>query len=325
MSAAIIGADRLRALLSFEDLIEPVSRAFQQSSAGKADNQLILLFPLPDRTRGDVYVKTGTLEGQAVYIVKVSPWFAANVECGQPQGGFIAVCDSQTGHTLALLDDQHYLSDIRTAAAGALAARMLAPQRVEAATVIGSGIQAYWQVMALYRERPFATLHVWARDGVKAEALAARLASELPDARIDVVADIEDAIRSADVILTATSSRDPLIRGEWLRPGQHITAVGADDPTKCELDTTALRVGRVFVDAIDSTLANGDVHRAIVSGGYAPEDIEGEIGDLLSRRRAGRRSPQDITIAKFVGIGAQDLVTAQCAIERLCLGSGASS
>src|SRR5262252_4168622 len=127
MTVAIVGADELRRHVFFEDLIEPVSRALQQSSAGEADNGLIVAFPLADRTRGDVYVKTGTLRGHSVYIVKVSPWFAANVERKQPQGGFIAVFDSETGHTRALLDEQHYLSDIRTAAAGALGARVLAP------------------------------------------------------------------------------------------------------------------------------------------------------------------------------------------------------
>jgi ornithine cyclodeaminase len=314
----------LRALLSFEDLIEPVARAFEQSSAGKADSQLIVLYPQPDRASGDVYVKTGTMEGSSVYIVKVSPWFAANLELGQPQGGFIAVCDSRTGHSLAFLDDQHYLSDIRTAAAGALAARLLAPPRVEAATIVGSGVQAYWQALALYRERPFAILRLWARDRAKAEALAARLAGRLPDATIEIATDIEAAVRSADVIVTATSSREPLIRGEWLRPGQHITAVGADDPIKCELDASVLRAGRLFVDAIEASTANGDVHRAIASGGYAAENVEGEIGDLLSGHRAGRRSPLDITVAKFVGLGAQDLAAAQCAIERLGLGGGAA-
>ena len=98
-----------------------------KSSAGFADNGLVGMFPLERRDRGDVYVKTGTLLGHSVFIVKVSPWFAANVERGDAQGGFIGVFDSQPGHTIALLNEEHYLSDIRTAAAGALAARALAP------------------------------------------------------------------------------------------------------------------------------------------------------------------------------------------------------
>jgi ornithine cyclodeaminase/alanine dehydrogenase-like protein (mu-crystallin family) len=122
-AARVIAAEQIRAVIGFPDLVEPVSRAFQASTAGKAANGLIVMFPALDPKEGDVYVKTGTLAGHSIYIVKVSPWFRANLDSGQPQGGFIAVCDAETGHTLAILDDQHYLSDIRTAAAGAVAAR----------------------------------------------------------------------------------------------------------------------------------------------------------------------------------------------------------
>ncbi len=150
----IIDAESIRASVTFEDLIEPVSRAFEESSAGLADNGLIVMFPAERRELGDVYVKTGSLRGHDVYIVKVSPWFSSNVESGQPQGGFVGVFDSRTGRTLALLNEEHYLSDIRTAAAGAVAARMLAPSAVGTAAVLGAGVQAYWQPLALYQGAP---------------------------------------------------------------------------------------------------------------------------------------------------------------------------
>ena len=129
--------------MSFEDLIEPVSRAFAESSAGLADNGLVVMFPAERSELGDVYVKTGSLRGHDVYIVKVSPWFRSNVERGLPQGGFVGVFDSRSGQTLALLNEEHYLSDIRTAAAGAVAARALAPAEVGTAAVLGAGVQAY--------------------------------------------------------------------------------------------------------------------------------------------------------------------------------------
>ena len=316
MSVPIIAAEWLRSRLSFEELIDPVAHAFDASSAGKADNGLIVLFPLTDRRRGDVYVKTGTLAGAPIYIVKVAPWFAENAEQAEPQGGFLAVFDSRTGRTLALLDDQHYLSDIRTAAAGALASRWLAPASVRSASVLGSGVQAYWQTLALYRERQFETLQVWARDAAKATALAARLAARLPGVDVCCESDLRRAVEMSDVLLTTTLSREPLVRGDWLRPGQHVTAVGADDPTKCELDSAALRRSRVFVDSIDAAAANGDVHRAIAAGTYRRDEIASEIGDVIAGRRIGRRSPDEITIAKFVGIGAQDLAAARLAVEK---------
>jgi len=313
----MVSAESIRASVSFEDLIEPVSRAFAESSAGLADNGLVVMFPAERSELGDVYVKTGSLRGHDVYIVKVSPWFRSNVERGLPQGGFVGVFDSRSGQTLALLNEEHYLSDIRTAAAGAVAARALAPAEVGTAAVLGAGVQAYWQPLALYRERPFATLAICARSPQKAERLKARLSSKLPDVEIHCSTDIERTVRSADVLITATLSREPLVQGAWLHDGQHITAVGADDPNKSELDATALQRARVFVDARDTAEANGDVHRAIRAGRYSIGDVAGELGEVISGRVAGRTSDGDITVAKLVGIGAQDLVAAEVTLAKL--------
>jgi ornithine cyclodeaminase/alanine dehydrogenase-like protein (mu-crystallin family) len=312
-----VNADELRAHVRFEDLIEPISKAFQESSAHLAENGLVVMFPGENAATGDVYVKTGTLRGHTVYVVKVSPWFAANVALGRAQGGFIGVFDSRTGHTLAILNEEHYLSDIRTAAAGSLAARALAPTNVRTAAVLGAGVQAYWQPQALYRERPFETLLIWARNRDRAEDLKARLAVALPEVAIHVESDIESTVTRADVLITATLAREPIVRGEWLHAGQHITAVGADDPTKCELDVMALKRARVFVDSLDTTVANGDVARAVREGHYAIDEVSAELGEVLAGRSAGRVSGRDITIAKFVGIGAQDLVAAEVSLNRL--------
>jgi ornithine cyclodeaminase/alanine dehydrogenase-like protein (mu-crystallin family) len=313
----IVDAETIRASVGFDDLVEPMSMAFQESSSGLADNGLIVMYPEEHRELGDVYVKTGTLRGHDIYIVKVAPWFRANIERGLAQDGFVGVFDSHSGQTLAMLHDEHYLSDIRTAAAGAVAARALAPAAVDTAAVLGSGVQAFWQPLALYRERPFRTLVIWARSAEKAEQLKTRLSCELPDVEIRCSADIEGTVRTADVLITATLSREPLVSGEWLRAGQHITAVGADDPNKCELDAAALRRARVFVDARDTAAANGDVHRAIRAGLYSIGDVAGELGDVVSGRVTGRPSDDDITIAKLVGIGAQDLVAAEVTLANL--------
>lgn len=313
----LISADELRAIIGYEDLIEPVSLAFQRSSAGKADNGLIVLFPATTPKDGDVYVKTGVLHGHDHYLVKVSPWFAENLATGAPQGGFMAVFDSRTGHTLAIINEQHYLSDIRTAAAGALAARVFAPVAVHTAVVLGSGTQAFWQARALFGERPYGRLLIWARDPKKAQALAERLFPVLPGVDITIALDAEQAVRQADVIVTATLARNPILRRDWLRPGQHITAVGADDATKCELDVETLQAAKVFVDSVETTLANGCVHRAISLGKYLQSQISGEIGDVLAGRIPGRQTSDEITVAKFVGLGVQDLAAATAAIRLL--------
>lgn len=317
MRPVVVQAEEIRRAVRMDDLVEPTALAFTTSSAGLADNGLIVMTPAPTRAEGDVYVKTATLRGRPIFIVKASPWFAANVARGVPQGGFVAVLDSATGHTVAILQDEHVLSDLRTAAAGSVVARALAPADVTTALVVGSGVQAFLQPQALYRERRFRDLLIWARSAAKADDLAARLRVALPDVGVRVEPDLKDAVQRAEVIVTTTPAREPLVLGSWLRPGQHITAIGADDETKCELDTEALRRSRVFVDARETAVATGEVRRAIKAGEYAESDLAGEIGEVLSGATPGRTSVDDITIATLAGLGAQDLVAAEVALRAL--------
>jgi ornithine cyclodeaminase/alanine dehydrogenase-like protein (mu-crystallin family) len=318
MSVQIVDAAQLRALIGFEDLIEPVSRAFQDFSVGLAQCAIVTMFPASDPTLGDVYVKTGCIRGHSHYLVKVSPWFAVNRDLAQPQGGFLAVFDSATGHTVAILNDEHYLSDIRTAAAGALAARVLAPESVRVAGILGTGVQAYWQARALFSVRKFERLLIWGRDHEKTLALKQRLAPKLPGVEIVPTENIRRVVETVEVLITATASREPIVQGDWLRPGQHITAVGADDETKCELDAHCLkRANRLIVDSRDSTRDHGEVHRWLKQGALRIEDIHGELGEVLAGTVPGRRSREEITIAKFVGIGVQDLAAAEVSIDRL--------
>ena len=247
----------------------------------------------------------------------MAPWFRINADCGRLQGGFVAAFDSRTGHTIAILSDAHYLSDIRTAAAGAVAARCLAPRVVRSVAVLGAGVQAYLQPQALYRERRFDHITIWARNLDHAGQLRERLAAALPHVDARVSSDLEATVRAADVLITATSAHEPLVRGEWLRPGQHITAVGADDPTKCEVHPGASWRSRVFVDSREAAIAHGDVYRAIRDDGYSADDVSAELGEVLSGAKAGRIAASDITIAKLVGIGAQDLIAVEVALAKL--------
>ena len=320
MSVPVITAETLRACVGFQDLIEPVARAFQEYSSGRANANFLAIFPAERPELGDVYIKTGSIGGYPMFIVKVSPWFAANIESGSGQGGFVAVLDAQTGHTLAILAEEHYLSDIRTAAAGALAARTLAPAVVRTAAVIGTGAQAFWQPQALFHVRPFESLSIWGRESIKAHQLAERLRPLLAGVTVTVSNDLESVVRSSDVLITATASREPLIEGAWLHAGQHVTAVGADDQTKCELDADSLRrADRLIVDSIETNRRNGDVSRHLSRGAIQLEQIHGELGAVLSGAVDGRRSETEITIAKLVGLGVQDLAAAEVSLSRLGL------
>jgi ornithine cyclodeaminase/alanine dehydrogenase-like protein (mu-crystallin family) len=312
----VITRDELLPVLRFEDLIDPVAAAFVSHSRGQATSDLIAMYPAATPCEGDVYVKTGTMTGSPSYVVKISPWFAVNAGAGRRQGGFIAVFDARTGYTTAIIDDQHLLSDLRTAAAGALAARYLAPAQVGTALVIGTGTQAFWQPQALARECTVDRLLVWGRDISRAEALTDRLRAALPDTETKPISDLARGVEAADVVLAATAAREPLVRGEWLRPGQHITSVGSDDQTKAELDAGCLRrADRVIVDSATAAKNNGNVHRHLASGEIGADAITGEIGHVIDRTIPGRTSGQELTVATLIGIGVQDLAAATVAVQ----------
>jgi ornithine cyclodeaminase/alanine dehydrogenase-like protein (mu-crystallin family) len=316
-SPGSIDAATIRNTVNFKDLLQPVASAYIQTSNGEAENGLLVLYPTVDRLEGDVYVKSGILRGCDIFIVKVSPWFRSNVTSKSPQGGFIAVFDTNTGHTIAILNDDHYLSDIRTAAAGALVAKLLAPSTAEHATVVGTGTQAYWQAQALHEAIPLKRLTIAGRTSHHAQQLVSELEPLLPKVSIVATTHIERAVREADVIVTATSSREPIIAGSWLRPGQHLTSVGADDPSKCELDQETLLRSKVFVDERATAERNGNVCRAINMNRYRIESIAGEIGQILNGSIAGRTNNNEITIASLVGIGALDVAAAATTINML--------
>ncbi|MFI9018694.1 ornithine cyclodeaminase family protein [Streptomyces griseus] len=234
------------------------------------------------------------------------------------RGGFVALFDASTGAVRAVLEDEHHLSDLRTAAAGAVCARALSRPDATRATVLGTGRQAELPARALTLVRPVRTLRIWGRDRHRALALAARLARDLPHVDITAADDPEQAVRRSDIVVTATASPTPVLFGSWLHPGQHVTAVGADDPDKRELDTACLtRATRVIVDSRELALRYGDVHAAVALGEMTADRVDGEIGEVLAGRVSGRRGPGDITVAKLIGIGHQDLAAAETALALL--------
>jgi ornithine cyclodeaminase/alanine dehydrogenase-like protein (mu-crystallin family) len=321
MATAFVDADMLRAKVTFADLIDSAGEAFRRYSAGQASSELIVMVPGADKAAGDVYVKTGTITGHPSYVVKVSPWFAVNAAAGRSQGGFIAVFDAETGHTRAIIDDQHLLSDLRTGAAGALVARHFAPLTVRSVLVVGTGTQALLQPQALHHERPFRRLAIWGRDATRALALSGRLSEALPGVEISVTANLAEAVGAADVILGTTASTTPIIRGEWLRPGQHITSIGSDDATKSELDADVLRrAGRAIVDGADTARANGNVHRHLAEGAIPADFPLHELGAVLAGAAPGRTGDDEITVATLSGLGVQDLAAAHASLGLLGLG-----
>ena len=189
---------------------------------------------------GEVDVKTAYVPGIASFAIKISPGFFDNPSLGLPStSGLMAVFSTQTGMLKALLLDNGYLTDVRTAAAGAVAAKYLARQNSETAAILGAGTQAKLQLKALTLVRPIKRVRLWARDPKRTSDCAAELQEEL-GLEVSVASTPKLAIIGADIIVTTTPSSEPLVEADWLQPGQHITAMGSDQDHKRELDPTCL-------------------------------------------------------------------------------------
>lgn len=310
---AYFGPQEIRSTVGYGDVLEPVAAALRDYSRGLGDAPAAVFVPAgPD---GDVHVKSAWLPGRQVFTVKVASWFLERARrAGTPTSGVIAVFDATTGDLRALLDDEHHLSDIRTAAAGALAARMMARHDSRVLGVIGTGTQAYLQTLAVADELPLREVRVWGRRASHVQSLAAALHARRPDLRVIGVDSAQAAFDGADVVVTATSSTEPLVRASWLTPGVHINAVGADDPTKAELTSDSLRrADRIVVDSRELTAVHGDLSR------LAEEDrrVDAELGEVLAGSAPGRDNDEEITICKLIGLGVQDLAAAEVALDML--------
>lgn len=308
------GAAEIRGAVGLAELIDPVARVLAEFSKGHGESPAVVFAPAgPD---GDVHVKSAWLPGTPVFTVKVAAWFTARAAAGRPaHSGFIAVHDAATGDLRALLQDDHHLTDLRTAAAGAVAARMLARADARTVAVLGTGTQAYLQVQAVREVRPVDTVLIWGRNRDAARRLAARL----PELAAAVMTEPESAVRGADIVITATSSRQPILRGQWLAPGQHVTAIGADDPGKAELDPHCFaRADLLAVDSRqDTPRMAGDLRAAIDVGAVQAEDIDAELGELVLGSHPGRQDDHELTVAKLIGLGVQDLASAEVALRQL--------
>ncbi|MCR6670667.1 ectoine utilization protein EutC [Devosia ginsengisoli] len=267
--------------------------------------------------RGEVDVKTAYVPGIDSFAIKISPGFFDNPKLGLPSvNGLMVLLSAHTGLVEALLLDNGYLTDIRTSAAGAVAARHLARADASTAAIIGAGAQARLQLAALCLVRPIRRAMLWSRDRAKAEKLAADIVAQHGIA-VSVSDTAEAAVAEADVIVTTTPSSTPLIRAEWLRPGQHLTAMGSDAEHKNEIDPAAVARADLYVpDSLAQTRLLGELHHAIGAGLVTPNRDFAALGSIIAGQADGRTSPTQITFADLTGTGVQDTAIATLARQR---------
>jgi len=285
-----------------------VEQAFAWLSESKVEMPPIMHISVPE-SDGDVDIKSAYVAGQPAMAVKIAAGFAGNRALGFPtSSGMMVVLSVQTGRCEAVLLDNCYLTDLRTGLAGAVAADHLANPGPCSVGIIGAGAQARYQLEALTLVRSVVRVYVAARSPERLAAYQAEMSAKL---NIDVVIcnSIEDAVRSSDIIVTTTPSTEPLVRAEWLRPGQHITAMGSDLPAKQELHCDVLlRADVIACDKPEQSRTHGELQHLPQS-----DDIVGKtvsLGDVVRGRVAGRSSANEITVADLSGVGVQDTAIA---------------
>ncbi|QDZ02657.1 cyclodeaminase [Nitratireductor mangrovi] len=306
-------AELRRAVRLDLEAVAVVEQAFAALASGKVVMPPILSMAIP-AANGEVDVKTAYIPGFDGFAIKVSPGFFDNPKLGLPSlNGLMILFSAKTGLVDALLLDNGYLTDVRTAAAGAVAAKHLAPADVATAGVIGAGVQARLQIEAARLVRPFGRVLVWARDGAKAAACASDITATLGiEARAE--SDPARLVAESQLVVTTTPAEEPVLKADWLHPGLHVTAMGSDQAGKNEIDPRALvEAGLYVADRVSQCEKLGELRSAIAmglwKGGTPPE-----LGEIVSGSKPGRVSEDQVTICDLTGTGAQDTAIATFAM-----------
>jgi ornithine cyclodeaminase len=297
--------EEIDAVLPCIDLLTPIADGFVAYSRGQAT------IPAPgelsfEEPQGDVHIKYGYFEGDDVYVVKIASGFYRNPALGLPVGqGLMLAFGRTTGELRAVLLDGGLLTRIRTGVAGALAARYLAPPSVERIGVIGAGNQARWQVRMLAQVLPTREVVVFSEpqkgiDGYREEM-------EEEGFRVQAVGSAAEVAEGCELIVTTTPARDPVLPADAVRPGTHITGVGADTPGKRELESELFRrADRVVGDSRERCRVRGECAHAIGAGTLNPDDIV-ELGSVIAGDVPGCEEAEQITIADLAGVAVQDI------------------
>lgn len=287
------------------DVVAEMERAFVAYSAGECVIPPVgeLNFEEP---RGDVHIKYGYVHGEEFYVVKIASGFYGNPAIGLPSSnGLMLLFRQGTGELAAVLLDEGRLTDIRTAAAGAVAARHLAPSRVDRIGILGTGIQARLQLEYLRGVVDCQKVLVWGRNSDQ----AARYMRDMTALgfQIEAVPDAVEVAAACQVLVTTTPSEVPLLESAAVQPGTHITAIGADSPSKQELGVAVLGMSDLVVaDSLSQCRERGEISHALRAGVIEASAVV-ELGALIAGQVSGRQNDQQITVADLTGVAVQDV------------------
>ena len=316
MDPLFVNKEKISSLLPMEECIGVMEKMFRSLAAGECLQPLRTIMRLPDRS-GVLGMMPGYAANPGVVGIKVITVFHANSEVGLPSHqGIVMLFDAKHGQPLMLFDALE-ITAIRTAAASAVATKILSRKNSSTLAIIGSGEQAKRHIEAMLLARNIKQINLWSRNEKNAKLLVNELSGEynLP---VHIKKNVQQAVENADIICTVTSSKEPLVMGEWIASGTHINAVGSSTAFARELDTAAIVKSKLFVDCYESLFNEaGDFLIPRKEGAVTDDHVKAEIGEILSGTKKGREHDDEITIFKSLGIAAEDIFSAYHIYEKI--------
>jgi len=316
MELLVLSAADVHAVLDYADCAAAMRRALALLASGGAQQPLRTVYA-PDGAAGLVALMPAYLAGDTPsYGLKALCVTPGNPAVGlDTHQGVVLLSDGRSGVPVAILNASA-ITEIRTAAVSVVATDLLATPDADTLGVIGAGVQARAHILALDQARPLAEVRIASRGPDNARRLAAALRG-LTRAPVLACASAAAAVDGADIIVTATSATQPVLRRDWIAPGAHINAVGACLPGARELDTATVAAGVLVADRRESVLAeSGDYRLAATDGAVGPDHIRAELGELLVGAARGRAAADEITIFESLGLAVEDLAAADLAYRR---------
>jgi alanine dehydrogenase len=316
----VLGRHDVAALLTLDDCIAAVEGAFRLHAEGHSLRPAVASVASED---GAFHVKAAGLRSgsRSYFAAKVNGNFPGNPERARLPAiqGLIVLSDASDGRPLAVMDSIE-ITILRTGAATAVAAKFLARRNASVATVWGCGRQGRVQLQSLARVRPVTRAYAFDADRAKARAYAREMGDVL-SIPVEAVSDPVPALRSSDLVVTCTPSRDPFLRAHHITPGTFVAAVGADSQDKQELDPRLLASSTVVVDVLEACAEIGELHHALASGLLRREDVHGELADVVSGRKPGRSREDETIVFDSTGTALEDVAAAALVYEK-ALASG---
>lgn len=320
----VLNKSEITSMISPDDYFSAMEEAFRKRAEGQT---LAPGLMHADVEAGEFHIKSGGLKLDKTYFaLKANGGFFENrVKYGLPNIiGLIVLFDGSNGRPLSIMDSTEITSQ-RTAATTAVAAKYLARRDSKTVTICVNGNQAKVQLKALMNVMPsISQVYVWGKNQNRAEAFAKEM-SEALEVKIDATANLDDAAPESDIIITCTSAKKFFLKEEHVRPGTFISAVGADSPNKQELEPELLKKGKLVVDILEQCVNVGELHHAVDADLISPEEVHGELGDVISGKVAGRTHSEEVIIFDTTGSAIQDTAAAVAAYEKAtALGNGKS-